>query len=347
MKPQNSSEPFLNFCRLLAFTVLKRNGVYVLSKEEVPHATSSDVTYFRMAKGSTFESYVKVNDIENDPAVRDIDIKRRSCRFADENFLDIYPVYSPSACEVNCRLKLQMKLCNCTNFFMPGVDKEYHCDIYGLLCLRSHVVELSTRKESLSSKRIGFYCKCEEGCTTKIIAFVRFLREIRSKKETGITRLKLKMNNLPSELFKRSVVRGKLDLVVSMGGAAGLFVGASLLSFVELIYFFTIRLFVNIRRGSGRQSQDDLLSRAFLAQCATEIQNCLNIAASIYGLSRFKKFNLNASQNSSTLSLLRSLEAIRGRPLRGSFCMFMSPSSECFAHFLTLLAPMHTSPYAR
>ncbi|XP_069679711.1 sodium channel protein Nach-like [Periplaneta americana] len=229
--------------------------VYVLSKEEVPHATSSDVTYFRMAKGSTFESYVKVNDIENDPAVRDIDIKRRSCRFADENFLDIYPVYSPSACEVNCRLKLQMKLCNCTNFFMPGVDKEYHCDIYGLLCLRSHVVELSTRKESLSSKRIGFYCKCEEGCTTKIIAFVRFLREIRSKKETGITRLKLKMNNLPSELFKRSVVRGKLDLVVSMGGAAGLFVGASLLSFVELIYFFTIRLFVNIRRGSGRQSQ--------------------------------------------------------------------------------------------
>jgi amiloride-sensitive sodium channel len=33
-----------------------------------------------------------------------------------------------------------------------------------------------------------------------------------------------------------------------MGGAAGLFVGASLLSFIEIIYYFTIRLFVTIRR---------------------------------------------------------------------------------------------------
>jgi hypothetical protein len=31
-----------------------------------------------------------------------------------------------------------------------------------------------------------------------------------------------------------------------MGGAAGLFVGASLLSFVELIYHFTLRLFVTV-----------------------------------------------------------------------------------------------------
>ena len=31
--------------------------------------------------------------------------------------------------------------------------------------------------------------------------------------------------------------------IVSMGGAAGLFVGASLLSFIELIYFFTVRIY--------------------------------------------------------------------------------------------------------
>jgi amiloride-sensitive sodium channel len=40
---------------------------------------------------------------------------------------------------------------------------------------------------------------------------------------------------------------------VSMGGAAGLFVGASLLSFIELIYYFTIRLFVTVKR-KHRQS---------------------------------------------------------------------------------------------
>lgn len=47
--------------------------------------------------------------------------------------------------------------------------------------------------------------------------------------------------SLPTERYKRNVIRGKLDLVVSMGGTAGLFVGASLLSFVEIFYYFIVR----------------------------------------------------------------------------------------------------------
>lgn len=46
---------------------------------------------------------------------------------------------------------------------------------------------------------------------------------------------------LPTERYKRNVIRGKLDLVVSCGGTAGLFVGASLLSFVEIFYYFIVR----------------------------------------------------------------------------------------------------------
>lgn len=45
---------------------------------------------------------------------------------------------------------------------------------------------------------------------------------------------------------------------VSMGGAAGLFVGASLLSFIEIVYYFTIRLFVTVKRKyrQGNQTPD-------------------------------------------------------------------------------------------
>lgn len=53
--------------------------------------------------------------------------------------------------------------------------------------------------------------------------------------------------NLPTERYKRNVIRGKLDLVVSMGGTAGLFVGASLLSFVEIFYYFIVRPCSRIR----------------------------------------------------------------------------------------------------
>jgi len=40
-----------------------------------------------------------------------------------------------------------------------------------------------------------------------------------------------------------------------MGGAAGLFVGASLLSFIEIAYYFTIRLFVTVKRKYRQRSE--------------------------------------------------------------------------------------------
>lgn len=44
--------------------------------------------------------------------------------------------------------------------------------------------------------------------------------------------------------------------VVSMGGTTGLFVGASILSFVEIIYYFTIRPYSNVvTRNNLPQSQ--------------------------------------------------------------------------------------------
>jgi len=50
---------------------------------------------------------------------------------------------------------------------------------------------------------------------------------------------------------------------------------------------------------------------------------------------------------SSTRFLLGSFEAVRGRPLRGWSWMLVLPSLKRFTHRLTLLAPMHTSPYTR
>lgn len=74
--------------------------------------------------------------------------------------------------------------------------------------------------------------------------------------------MEIALVELPTERYKRNLVRGKLDLVgklaifcahnfksknnniflsVSIGGTTGLFVGASLLSFVEIFYYVTIR----------------------------------------------------------------------------------------------------------
>lgn len=49
-------------------------------------------------------------------------------------------------------------------------------------------------------------------------------------------------------VIKRADRYGLLEFISSSGALAGLFLGASLLSMVELIYFFTLRTFLSHRK---------------------------------------------------------------------------------------------------
>ncbi|XP_025408504.1 sodium channel protein Nach-like [Sipha flava] len=48
------------------------------------------------------------------------------------------------------------------------------------------------------------------------------------------------LDRLPNERLKRNVVRSRMDLIVSVGGTLGLFLGVSLLSIVEIFYYFIV-----------------------------------------------------------------------------------------------------------
>jgi amiloride-sensitive sodium channel len=53
----------------------------------------------------------------------------------------------------------------------------------------------------------------------------------------------------------RSEVYGVMDFIADLGGLFGLFMGFSLLSFVELIYYCTVRPFALARRRTLRRKQ--------------------------------------------------------------------------------------------
>ncbi|GFG32529.1 hypothetical protein Cfor_01175, partial [Coptotermes formosanus] len=193
----------------------RRSKVFVLSKEAVPHLSTPTTEKIKIPYGCAEDFYIKINEISNQDKVRSVDISKRSCRFYDENFMDFYPVYSNSACLVNCRKKLQLKLCNCTSYFMPNGDPKMYCDLDGLVCLGKHSEMFRTQKISQSSNTKGFYCPCVDGCDAMTITFVRWVQDVSQPSVSGKTELKIKLDHLPNELFKRTVVRGKLDLVGS------------------------------------------------------------------------------------------------------------------------------------
>lgn len=145
---------------------------------------------------------------------------------------------------VQCRKTEQQNLCNCTSHVMPNTDSSQHCDIYGLVCLNEHYEDLSVVVASWSKlrKRKGVVCDCLPSCNEVDILTVHEARDnIFDSNAVPYSLIEIALVALPTERYKRNVVRGKLDLVVSIGGTTGLFVGASLLSFVEIIYYFTIR----------------------------------------------------------------------------------------------------------
>lgn len=66
-----------------------------------------------------------------------------------------------------------------------------------------------------------------------------------SELEIAIVRIFLNKKQFISS--KRSKLYGQTELLANFGGLLGFFLGISLLSFVEIIYFFTLRTFLLVK----------------------------------------------------------------------------------------------------
>ncbi|XP_022177636.1 sodium channel protein Nach [Myzus persicae] len=212
--------------------------VFIHSVVDVPYynTISTDILQATMGIHKQFKFVIK--DIENEDEVRFVGISQRRCRFPLENYLDVSSKYSYSSCIVNCRRQKQLEMCNCTSHLMPNSKLSEQCDINGLICLNTHYAELSVLKKK-KSKRPGLECDCVPSCIEAEINVITVESFITNENESVI---QLMMDRLPAERLKRNVVRGRLDVLVSLGGSVALFVGASILSFLEIIYYFIIRM---------------------------------------------------------------------------------------------------------
>jgi len=163
-----------------------------------------------------FRRQISVKNIENDVETRDVSVSQRNCRFGDENYLEVHKHYSFSACSVQCRKNEQMKLCNCNSHVMPNSNPKFHCDINGLVCLNEHYEDLSVVVASWSKlrKRKGVVCDCLPSCSEVDILTVHETRDnIFNPNSDPYSMIEVALVNLPTERYKRNVVRGKLDLV--------------------------------------------------------------------------------------------------------------------------------------
>ncbi|XKL65360.1 hypothetical protein PGB90_008780 [Kerria lacca] len=202
---------------LLQLRVTESIKLYIHSSEEVPFMNHYQNEKILLNWGSTYTARLQIKAIKNDQNLLSVDIEKRQCRLPQEHNLRVYNVYGYSACVVDCRSRVQMILCNCTSHYIPYNNKEgvLTCGIEGLSCLTTYAELLrNLRKEDLNKFGIK-ECDCLSSCDEPEYEFIISKVEINKKnfKNTNGTKINIGLDKLPTERYKRTIVRTQLDLI--------------------------------------------------------------------------------------------------------------------------------------
>ncbi|XP_049782288.1 uncharacterized protein LOC126183980 [Schistocerca cancellata] len=213
--------------------------VYIHGPNEIPDSAIRHTQLFRNQYKTLDLTGLAIYSTAN---THSLSVKQRKCRFLHESNLLISPVYTYNMCRMQCRMQLSYDLCGCVAHFYRPVGKFPICDSEGIRCLGEHSDSLIKVIDPKTQNKV---CDCLPPCDD-----VNYMIELENDMPWFLgTNIKWGLTKYPQMRLKRDVLFGFTDLLVYIGGTAGLCLGCSVLSFIEIIYFFTIHLFWFIVKG--------------------------------------------------------------------------------------------------
>ncbi|XP_061390914.1 pickpocket protein 19 [Musca vetustissima] len=152
-------------------------------------------------------------------------------------------------CIRNCRLKYIERYCNCTYFFPVAIKRDESlpiCKAPNLKCIYSHRDIIWSTANVIQESPDGIHfqthdCQCYPNCN-----YIQYRTAINTDHSTNMDRaselIDLTVQYQHDTLFsyRSSLCFTLLDLIVSYGGIAGLFLGFSLIGVIEVLHDFII-----------------------------------------------------------------------------------------------------------
>jgi amiloride-sensitive sodium channel len=179
--------------------------------------------------------------IKTDRELRKLSPKNRECYFEDEKSLKFFKVYSRENCVIECLVNYSQAFCPCSELWRLNENENY-CYKYGkrMLCDASYLTNFRALDIPLSPN-----CSCLPTCDSVTYHIKYFHKFSTQSDEISIN---LRVNTEDAILFRRYQQFTFSDVVSYVGGLLGLFAGISMLSIVEIFYFFLIRPVVDVWR---------------------------------------------------------------------------------------------------
>ncbi|XP_044584897.1 sodium channel protein Nach [Cotesia glomerata] len=168
----------------------------------------------------------------NEPGISSLSIEDRRCRFpAEADNLFLLKTYNYHACMLESQIKKFNESCGCVGHLFPYSKEFKTCNSTELKC------GLENREAIVQVENDNCLPDCEE----IIVIQDRNTLDKDNIPSWAVTKLEFNMLPGPVKRYERYTVFSLLDVVVSVGSALGLFVGASVLSIVEIPYWLFIR----------------------------------------------------------------------------------------------------------
>lgn len=198
--------------------------------------------------------------------IRKVPVQQRQCIFADEASLSYYNIYSKKNCEMECSSKTTEETCGCTLFYQPRTfnDGTVICNRKKASCYEKVLYNIAHSERNYSCD----YClpACFE---------INYEREISSSKLgtggfiTAETIPSRDVNYIHDNLaiihiffnenayggFTKSELIGFTEFLSNTGGLLGLFMGFSVISLIEIIYFLSLRPYCARKRFEMQQQK--------------------------------------------------------------------------------------------
>uniref|UniRef100_A0A8D8FEW8 Sodium channel protein Nach n=2 Tax=Culex pipiens TaxID=7175 RepID=A0A8D8FEW8_CULPI len=201
--------------------------------------------------------------IDSSDSLRRVPLKKRQCFMEGEGTVQSGSSFSSNLCMSECRLRTIVKLCNCVPFFFADfniseTEGVQLCTLANVNCLRHFRKDFYSLKppRGLSSKHLrfdlGMDCDCMPSCS-----FLNYqVQSISSRRKAGpfaassyfggrnvssFATLHVHFKDLYCVKYRRDAFMTWDVLLAAFGGIFGLCMGGSVLSVVELLYYFFVK----------------------------------------------------------------------------------------------------------
>ncbi|KAH8384143.1 hypothetical protein KR009_012241 [Drosophila setifemur] len=188
---------------------------------------------------------------------------KRRCYFDNEQnpyFLDNSLPYNRGNCLASCLHQVVSRICSCsTPVFLPPIEDLRQCGVTDAQCLGDNAdifsyVKTGEQDKYINDSRRGHFCDCPENCNSQQYKMTLNVRKLNYPENSTDHQIKAQVY-YGQRVMTKIITKLKytdLDLLANFGGIISLYIGASMMSFVEFFAVVGKLLWVVIKDGYAK-----------------------------------------------------------------------------------------------